>query len=249
MIFKSKKKHLDIDKTRLPNHIAFIMDGNGRWARRRGLPRTVGHNEGGKALLKIINACNDLGVKATTVYAFSTENWERPVEEVKFLMELPSKYINTYLPKIKAANIKMNFIGFIEKLPDNIKNDINRAIEETKANTGMIFTIALNYGSQDEIVEATKKVVKDCLNGKLTAEEINKEYFTSQLMTNNLPDVDLMIRTSGEIRISNYLLWQLAYSELYFTKKYWPDFDEFELKKALFEYQKRNRRFGGLKGE
>ncbi len=249
MIFKRKKVNLDIDKSKLPKHIAFIMDGNGRWATRRGLPRTVGHNEGGKTLLKIIEICNELRIKAITVFAFSTENWERPADEVKFLMELPSKYINTYLPKIKEANIVMNFIGLIEKLPNNIKNDINKAFEETKDNTGMILTIALNYGSQDEIVEATKKVANECLNNKLTVDQINKEYFASKLMTYNLPDIDLMVRTSGEIRLSNYLLWQLAYSELYFTKKYWPDFDEIELKKSLIEYQRRNRRFGGLKGE
>ncbi|HEY8365001.1 MAG TPA: isoprenyl transferase, partial [Haloplasmataceae bacterium] len=230
-------------------HIAFIMDGNGRWARRRGLPRTAGHHEGGKTLLKIVEKCNELGIKAMTVFAFSTENWSRPESEVKYLLELPNKYINNYLPMIKKANIKMNFIGFIDKLPNTMQNNIKLALEETKNNTGMIFTIALNYGAQDEILSATKNIAKDCLSGVISPEDITKEYFTKKLMTYDLPDVDFLIRTSGEIRISNYLLWQIAYSELYFTNKCWPEFTEKELMKALLEYQMRNRKFGGLKGE
>ncbi len=249
MFFKRHKKEFKLDINKLPKHIAFIMDGNGRWAKRRGLPRTAGHNEGGKTLLKIINACNKLGIPAITVYAFSTENWSRPKEEVKYLMELPSQYIKTYLPKIKEANIRMNFIGFIDELPAEMKENINQAINETKDNTGMVFTVALNYGSQDEIIKATKEIAEEYKNGKITLEDISKEYFSHKLMTCGLPDVDLLIRTSGEYRISNYLLWQISYSELYFTKKYWPDFNEFELHKALEDYQTRNRRFGGLKGE
>ncbi|QVK18917.1 isoprenyl transferase [Mycoplasmatota bacterium] len=251
MLFKrfNKKSNIKLDISRLPKHIAFIMDGNGRWARRRGLPRTAGHNEGGKSLLKTLKACNDLGIEAMTVYAFSTENWSRPEEEVNYLMELPGRYIKNYLPKIKEANIKINFIGFIDQLSDNLKQEVDKAIDETKDNTGLIFTIALNYGSQDEIVQATKEIASACMNGAISVDQISKEYFSTKLMTYGLPDIDLLVRTSGEIRISNYLLWQIAYSELYFTKKYWPDFNEVDLRKAIFEYQKRNRRYGGLKGE
>ncbi len=251
MLFKRKKEilNLDIDTKNLPKHIAFIMDGNGRWARRRGLPRTAGHNEGGKTLLKIVNYCSEMGIKAMTVYAFSTENWSRPKNEVDYLMELPSRYIKAYLPKMNEANIKMNFIGFIDPLPEKMKMELKEALDATKDNTGMIFTIALNYGAQDEIVDATKQIVRDFTNKKVKMEDINKDYFAKKLMTVGLPDVDLLIRTSGEMRISNYLLWQISYSELYFTNKYWPDFNETELKKAIVEFQKRNRRFGGLKGE
>ncbi|MDF2699226.1 MAG: pyrophosphate synthase [Haloplasmataceae bacterium] len=246
MLFKKKDKQQNISQQKLPNHIAFIMDGNGRWAKKRGLPRSAGHSEGGKALLKVLNKCNELHIKAVTVYAFSTENWKRPKDEVEFLMSLPSKYINTYLPKIKESNIIMKFIGNLDELSDILKADINKSIEETKNNTGLIFTVAINYGSQDEMLYAIKKVSKDVLEKKVLIDDINKEYFESKLMTHGMPNIDLLIRTSGEIRISNFLLWQIAYSELYFTDQYWPDFDEVELYKALSEYQRRNRRFGGV---
>lgn len=244
-----KKMDSKLDLNKIPQHIAFIMDGNGRWAKKRGLPRTVGHNEGGKTLLKIINACNELGIKAMTVYAFSTENWSRPKSEVEYLMKLPNEYIKNYLPKIKEANIRMKFIGFLDQLPEDMQANIKYAYEETKDNTGMILTIALNYGSHDEIIHAVKQIASECVTGKVKIEEITKEYFSQKLMTNGLPDVDLLVRTSGELRISNYLLWQISYSELYFTKKCWPEFSVYELKKALLEYQNRNRRYGGLKGE
>jgi len=244
----SKFKEL-IRKEKLPGHIAFIMDGNGRWAKKRGLPRTAGHHEGGKALLNVLKNCNDLNIHAITVYAFSTENWKRPEDEVNFLMKLPSKYITTYLPDIKKENIRMNFIGQIDELPNELKDNIKTAIEETKDNKGLIFTIALNYGAQDEIIDVVKKIAIQTIDRKIEPDGITKSYFESQLMTSNLPPVDLMVRTSGEIRISNFLLWQLAYSELYFTNKYWPDFNEEELYKAIYEFQKRNRRFGALEGE
>jgi undecaprenyl diphosphate synthase len=246
---KSEKWLKAINKDKLPGHIAIIMDGNGRWAKRRGLPRTAGHHEGGKTLLKTVKLCNELGIKAVTVYAFSTENWKRPKEEVDFLMSLPSKYIQKYLPQIKELNIKMNFIGQLEDLPQELKQNIDIAIDETKDNTGTIFTIALNYGAYEEILTTTKQIAAEVLSGQVTLDGINQTYFESKLMTYPLEPVDLMIRTSGEIRISNYLLWQIAYSELYFTSKYWPDFNESELYKALWEYQNRNRRFGGLEGE
>lgn len=249
MLFRKKKSELEIDINRLPRHVAFIMDGNGRWAKKRGLPRTAGHNEGGKALLKVINKCNELGIEAVTVFAFSTENWSRPKEEVDYLMQLPNQYIKTYLPKIKEANIKMNFIGFLEALSEDMQENIRLAIEETKDNTGMIFTVAINYGAQDEILNAVKSIAIEYHDGKITLDEITKSYFETKLFTYGLPPIDLLIRTSGEVRISNFLLWQIAYTELYFTNKLWPDFNEKELKKALINYQKRERRFGGIEGE
>lgn len=248
MIFRKKKDELILDRNRLPRHIAFIMDGNGRWAKKRGLPRTAGHHEGGKALLKVLNKCNELGIEAITVFAFSTENWSRPKEEVEYLMKLPNQYIKTYLPKIKEANIKMNFIGFLDVLPEEMKENIRLAMQETKDNTGMIFTIALNYGAQDEILYAVKQIAREYHEGNITLEDITKEYFEKKLFTSDLPPIDLMVRTSGELRISNFLLWQIAYSELYFVPKLWPDFNEKELRKALIAYQKRKRRFGGIEG-
>jgi undecaprenyl diphosphate synthase len=248
MLFKKKttNKLNAIKENKCPDHIAIIMDGNGRWAKRRGLPRTAGHQEGGKTLLKVLKACNDLKIKALTVYAFSTENWKRPEEEVNYLMDMPSKYIEKYLPMIKEENIQMRFIGHLDQLKGKIQENIQKAIDETKDNDGLIFTIALNYGSQSEMLEAVKGIAKDVVDQKIRLDEINNAVFESKLMTHDLPPLDLLIRTSGEVRISNFLLWQLAYSELYFTKKYWPDFKEEALYQAIYEYQKRHRRYGGL---
>ena len=242
-----KRKLQKIKKGKLPHHIAFIMDGNGRWAKRRGLPRKVGHYEGGRALVRILQLSHKLGIQAITVFAFSTENWKRPKEEVDYLMSLPSQYIDQYLPRIKEENIRMNFIGDITELPQQMQNDIKRATEETRGNTGLIFTIALNYGAQHEVLSATMKIAQEIETKQITHDEINLDYFKSKLMTHDLPDVDLLIRTSGELRVSNFLLWQIAYSELYFTKKCWPDFKEIEMLKALKNFQKRHRRYGGLK--
>lgn len=243
-----RKKRLKekIDKNNLPQHLAVIMDGNGRWARQRGLPRTAGHNEGGKALLRVLNACNELGIKALTVYAFSTENWKRPKEEVDYLMSLPGEYIHRYLPMIKERNIRVNFIGHLDALSDEMKENMDKAVRETKENTGLIFTIALNYGSRSEMIEAIKIVSRKVKDGSLDVDVIDEETFEKHLMTSDLPPIDLMIRTSGEIRISNFLLWQLAYSELYFTKVKWPDFHEAQLYRAIINYQQRHRRYGGL---
>lgn len=235
-----------VQSQNLPGHIAIIMDGNGRWARKRGLPRTAGHSEGGKSLLKVLNASNEIGVKALTVYAFSTENWKRPKEEVEYLMSLPGQYINKYLPMIKEKNIKVNFIGHIDELSAEIQANMQRALAETKDNTGLIFTIALNYGSRSELTLAMKNIAEKVKKGQIEVEAINEETIESHLMTQNLPPIDLMIRTSGEIRLSNYLLWQLAYSEFYFTKVKWPDFQEKELYEAILDYQKRQRRYGGI---
>lgn len=246
-MFKKKDRLTSkINRKQIPEHIAIIMDGNGRWAKRRGLPRTAGHREGGKALLKVLKAANDLGVKALTVYAFSTENWKRPDEEVNFLMKLPSQYIDQYLPMVKKENIKMQFIGHLDVLEAEMKQNIDRAVHETKDNTGLIFTIALNYGSHSEMIQAVQQITSEALAQKITVQDITPAYFSAKLMTHDLPPLDLLIRTSGEQRLSNFLLWQAAYSELYFTKTLWPDFDEKAFYQAIIEYQKRHRRYGGL---
>ncbi|ERJ13473.1 isoprenyl transferase [Haloplasma contractile] len=255
MFFKNRNKKLkremltQIDRGDVPGHIAFIMDGNGRWAKKKGLPRTAGHMEGGKALLKTLEECMELGIKAVTVYAFSTENWKRPKEEVEYLMALPRKYINKYLPMLKERNVVMNFIGNIEALPEPLQNDIAKSIEETKDNNGIVFTIAINYGSQDELLAATKLICQDVKDDIVSITDINQDYFETKLFTNGLPPVDLLVRTSGEVRVSNFLLWQLAYTEFHFTDTLWPDFNQEELYKTILDYQNRQRRYGGLKGE
>ncbi|MEG2799910.1 MAG: isoprenyl transferase [Erysipelotrichaceae bacterium] len=232
--------------TNLPKHIAIIMDGNGRWAKKRGLPRTGGHKQGAENIRKIAIACNDLGIKALTVYAFSTENWKRPEEEVNYLSKLlPKMFFNRYLAELKKNNIKVLSLGEIEYFPSDTRKIIETAIEETSMNTGLILTLAVNYGSQREILLAAKKYAQDVLKDEKKL-EIETKDFEEYLMTKDLPDVDLLIRTSGEQRISNFLLWQLAYSELIFTPVAWPDFTNEELNKCLEEYQTRNRRFGGL---
>ncbi|MEG0743481.1 MAG: isoprenyl transferase [Erysipelotrichaceae bacterium] len=232
--------------TNLPKHIAIIMDGNGRWAKKRGLPRTAGHKQGAENIRKIAIACNDLGIKALTVYAFSTENWKRPEEEVNYLSKLlPKMFFNRYLAELKKNNIKVLSLGEIEYFPSDTRKIIETAIEETSMNTGLILTLAVNYGSQREILLAAKKYAQDVLKDEKKL-EIETKDFEEYLMTKDLPDVDLLIRTSGEQRISNFLLWQLAYSELIFTPVAWPDFTNEELNKCLEEYQTRNRRFGGL---
>lgn len=249
MIFERIRKNRllkQIDPHHLPQHVAIIMDGNGRWAKMRGLPRTAGHHEGGKSLVRVLLACHELGIKALTVYAFSTENWKRPKEEVDYLMQLPGQYIDRYLPMVKEHNIKMNFIGHFDQLSDELQEHIRRAQEETRENTGLIFTIALNYGARSEILEAIKALIKKANEDAIDVESIDEGLFEQHLMTAGLPPIDLMIRTSGEVRLSNFLLWQLAYTELYFTKVKWPDFHEYEFYRAIIDYQQRHRRYGGL---
>lgn len=230
----------------LPQHIAIILDGNGRWAKKRGLPRTAGHQEGAMNVREITKLCANIGIKALTVYAFSTENWKRPDEEVKFLMKLPIKFFNEFAPELVENNIRLKVIGNVEELPIDLQQKVLEISELTKNNTKMTLTIALNYGSQDEIKQAVQAIATDVKNGQLNVEDINEDVIDQHLMTSDLPPLDLMIRTSGELRISNYLLWQLAYAELYFTSIAWPDFKEEQLYEALLDYQKRNRRFGAL---
>ncbi len=229
----------------IPQHIAVIMDGNGRWAKKRGLPRTAGHKQGAENIRKIAIACNDLGVKALTCYAFSTENWKRPEDEVDYLCKLPKLFFNRYLAELKKNNIRVTFLGEIERFPLETQNVITTAVSETQDNTGLILCLAVNYGGRREITLAARKYAQDVMDGKID-NTIEEDAFSSYMMTQGLPELDLMIRTSGELRISNFLLWQLAYAELIFTPVAWPDFDAEELNKAIDEYNHRNRRFGGL---
>lgn len=242
-----KEKEIQLDMSNIPDHIAFIMDGNGRWAKKRNMPRTYGHHEGTKTIRDIALECNKIGVKAMTVYAFSTENYSRPEDEVNFLFKLPIEFFNSYLKELIENNVRIELIGHLDRTPKQTTDVINEAIRQTKDNTGMVLCFAFGYGGRDEIVAATKEIVKDINNHEITINDIDESYFESKLMSNDLPDIDLMIRTSGEQRISNFMLWKLSYSEMIFTDTLWPDFNKSGLYTCIAEYQSRNRRYGGLK--
>ena len=231
---------------KVPQHIAIILDGNGRWAKAKGMPRNYGHAQGSKNVERICEEAWRMGIKYLTVYAFSTENWSRPESEVAALMNLLRNYMKTCLKTAEKNDMKIRVIGDIDPLDDDIKRRIRELEEATVDNGGLNFTIALNYGSRDEIVRASRKMAEDCAEGRLDPESIDETVFESYLDTHGIPDPDLMIRTSGEQRLSNYLLWQLAYSEFYFTDVPWPDFTKEELEKAVEEYNHRHRRFGGV---
>ena len=231
---------------KVPQHVAIILDGNGRWAKAKGMPRNYGHAQGSKNVERICEEAWRMGIKYLTVYAFSTENWSRPEGEVAALMTLLRNYMKTCLKTAAKNDMKIRVIGDIEPLDKDIKNRIRELEAATVNNGGLNFTIALNYGSRDEMTRAAKKMAKDCAEGKLDPEQIDESVFESYLDTHGIPDPDLMIRTSGEQRLSNYLLWQLAYSEFYFTDVPWPDFTKEELAKAIEEYNHRHRRFGGV---
>lgn len=235
-----------IDMNRIPKHIAIIMDGNGRWAKKRFLPRTAGHREGVERVSEIVEAASDLNVQCLSLYAFSTENWKRPKEEIDALMNLLVLYINRELDRIHKNNIKMRVMGDISKLPKNVAEKVQMAIEKTKDNTGMVLNIGLNYGGRDEIVRAVKNILADVKRGKLKEEDINSDMFSKYLYTSELPDPDLLIRPSGELRLSNFMLYQVAYTEFWFSEIYWPDFKPKNLYEAIIDYQKRDRRFGGI---
>ncbi len=228
----------------IPKHIAIIMDGNGRWAKAQGKKRTEGHKEGVKNVRSIAIYANSLGVKCLTLYAFSTENWKRPIEEVDYLMSLPKVFFHAYLKELMEKNIKVTMIGDINRIPDEARKIFLDAIAKTSKNTGMILNFALNYGSRDEIVKACMAFAKDYKAGLV--DTLTEESFNDYLMTAGLPDIDLLIRTSGEERISNFLLYQLAYSELIFRPEAWPDFNKQSLDACLEEFEHRSRRFGGL---
>lgn len=233
----------------VPQHIAIIMDGNGRWAKAKGMPRNYGHAQGSKNVERICEDAYKMGVKYLTVYAFSTENWSRPAGEVNALMKLLRNYMKTCLKTAEKNRMKVRVIGDITGLDDDIRNRILELEEASKNNDGLNFQIAINYGSRDEILRAVRKLAEDVKEGKLVPEEITEQCFESYLDTHDIPDPDLLIRTSGELRLSNYLLWQLAYTEFYFTDVPWPDFDKAEFVRAIEKYNGRDRRFGGVKEE
>lgn len=230
----------------VPEHIAIILDGNGRWAKSKGMPRTYGHTVGAKNVETICRAAHELGVKYVTMYAFSTENWSRPADEVKALMKLLGEYIKKCMKTAKKDNLRVRFIGDLSKLDEKLRANIKELTEYSSQFTGLTLTIAINYGSRDEMTRAIRKVAKDVKDDNISVDDIDEALFSSYLDTKDIPDPDFMIRTSGEQRLSNYLLWQLAYTEFYFTPVAWPEFTPDELKKAIEEYDKRNRRFGGI---
>lgn len=229
----------------LPQHIAIIMDGNRRWAREKGLDYRLGHKEGAENLKRIAKYANEIGIKYLTVYAFSTENWKRTKEEVGALMILLQKYLEEFLSSDDFENIKVNMLGNIADLDTGLQKSINKIIEKTKNNTGLVLNIAFNYGGRDEIVRAVRKIAEDVKENKINVEDINEQTISNSLYTAGQLEPDLLIRTSGEQRLSNFLLWQLAYTEFYFVQKYWPDFSEQDLDEAISVFEKRNRKFGG----
>ncbi len=238
-----------LDKDRMPKHVAIIMDGNGRWAKQKGVPRVAGHNAGMKAMKKIVDHSDKLGIEYLTVYAFSTENWKRSVEEVSGIFGLLVKYVNSELKELIANNVKVTVFGDYSMIPEDAKSSLEKTLEKTKTNTGLQFNIALNYGGRDEIRRAVCAIGEKIKNGEMDPADITEEVIGDHLYTGvlneNVPDPELMIRTSGEIRLSNYLLWQTAYSEFVFTDVLWPDFTPEEYEKCIEEYQNRDRRFGG----
>ena len=233
-----------IDRDHLPAHIAIIMDGNGRWARGRGLPRIAGHREGINSVRDIVTCCREIGIKVLTIYAFSAENWKRPELEVSALMTFLEEYLQRELETLMDNDIRFMTIGQTDKLPRSVQKWIRKVVKETENNSSMVLNIALSYGGRTEIVDAIKHIAKDALEGRVMSEDIDMGLFSKYLYTHGLPDPDLMIRTSGETRISNFLLWQIAYAELYFTKTLWPDFRKHDLFLAILDYQHRERRFG-----
>lgn len=236
-----------IDVTRLPRHIAVIMDGNGRWAKLRGKPRIFGHKAGAESVRSILDTCARLQIEAVTLYAFSTENWKRPRAEVSGLMSMLKRYLRSELREVSGNNIRFQAIGDLAGLSDDVQKEIAWAVEQTSANTGTVLSVALNYGGRAEILEACKKAVKAAIDDGISLDNLCEEHIEQNLYTHGLPDVDLMIRTSGEMRISNFLLWQLAYSEIFVTPTLFPDFRRKEIFEAILDYQKRDRRFGDIK--
>ena len=239
----------DFVLTKKLDHIAFIMDGNGRWAKKRLLPRHLGHKEGCKRVIEILRACDDFGIYCVSLYAFSTENWKRPQDEIEHLFNYLDEFFNANIAELIERNIKVHLMGDINKLPKHTQDTIRKSIDLTEHLDGHVFNICLNYGGKDEIVRAAKKMALDVKNNKFEIENLTEETFEKYMMCNGLPPVDLMIRTSGEQRISNYMLWELAYAEMIFPSVPWPSFTKQELIKCLEIYEGRNRRFGGLQNE
>lgn len=236
----------DLSKTNIPRHVAVIMDGNGRWAQERGLPRIAGHHNGMKAVKRIAKAADKIGIQVLTLYAFSTENWKRPKDEVDFLMKLPQEFLSIELGELIENNVQVRMMGKMEGLPAHTLAAVREAVKQTEHNTGLILNFALNYGSRLEMAEAARELARKAARGELDPDSITEEVFGRHLLSKDLPDPDLLIRTSGELRLSNFMLWQLAYSEFWFTDVYWPEFTEDHLYAAVREYQRRVRRYGGL---
>ena len=235
---------MNLDKEMLPKHLAIIMDGNGRWATQQGKPRIFGHEKGAKTVREIIQEVSEIGIPYLTLYAFSTENWKRPKLEVEALMHLLSRYLKKEVAIMQENNIRLNAIGDLESLPSKVRKELYKAMEQTQNNTSTTVSLALAYGGQQELLQMTQQLAQRVQQGQLTPQQITPELIQQTLYTQNIPPVDLLIRTSGECRISNFLLWQIAYAELYFTDILWPDFSPEELRKALANYQNRERRFG-----
>jgi len=235
-----------LDLTRLPRHVAVIMDGNGRWAQKRHLPRIAGHRSGTQSARTTIETCARLKIEALTLYAFSVENWRRPKTEIDFLMALLREYLRKEMPLLQKNNIRMRFLGRIDELPAGVQNDVRDAMEKTAGNKGMVLCVALNYGGRAEIVDAMNAILSE-RNGHGTPNKVTEEQLSRHLYTEGLPDPDLLIRTSGEMRVSNFLLWQIAYAEIFVTETLWPDFNRARLLEALLEFQKRERRYGGIR--
>ena len=237
----------DINKECMPKHIGIIMDGNRRWAKEQGIETKLGHKAGAENLEKLADFANDIGLKYLTVYAFSTENWKRTKEEIGALMLLLKAYVDKFLNRANEKNMRVRILGDIERLDEGLKDSINKIVEESKKNTGLTLNIAFNYGGRAEITRAVKNISQKVLNNELNLEDINEEVVSDNLYTTGEPDPDLLIRTGGEQRISNFLLWQLAYTEFLFVEKYWPEFNEEDLENAIVTFQKRGRNFGGNK--
>ncbi len=234
----------EIDKRQLPAHIAIIMDGNGRWAKRKHLPRIQGHRAGTRSVKEIVRSCNELGIKVLTLYAFSTENWKRPQVEVRALMLILRTFLRKEIRELNAKHVKLTAIGELSELPSPVVRELENCMKLTSSNNGLILNLALNYGGRAEIVSGVKKLVADIQNGKHALKDIDEELLSRYLYTSGLPDPDLLIRTSGEMRVSNFLLWQISYAEIWVTPVYWPDFGRIHLLQAIVDYQTRGRRFG-----
>jgi len=235
-----------LNMRKLPKHVAIIMDGNGRWADRRNLPRIEGHKAGVESVREVVELCGELKIQVLTLYAFSTENWKRPPFEVNALMRLLIDQLSEQTPDLNSKNVKINVIGDISRLPKRVINEIRNSVDVTKENTGLILNLALSYGGRQEIIKATRAIADDVKKGILNPDDIDEKVFAKYLYTSDLPDPDIIIRTSGELRISNFLLWQCAYSEIYITEVLWPDFRKKDFLLALISYQNRKRRFGGI---
>ncbi|MCL6515609.1 isoprenyl transferase [Alicyclobacillus sp.] len=244
---RTSDRGVSLPSGNLPAHVAIIMDGNGRWANRRGLPRVAGHRAGMSKVREVIRACDELGIRCLTLYAFSTENWKRPPQEVEYLMRLPEEFFRTEIDELVERGVRVRFIGDTSQLPPYTQETVQRTLEKTRDNHGMIVNFALNYGGRADIVGAVKAYAREVASGLASWDELDEARLDAHLSTAGLPDPDLVIRTSGEIRLSNFLIWQAAYAELWFTDVLWPDFTREHLEQALRDYQRRKRRFGGIK--